>query len=374
MPIPRIAHLAAGAASLLVLVLAPARLLANAFLQTNLVSDMPGFAAFTDPNLINPWGVSHSGTSPTWVSDQGTGLATLYIGTGAPQALVVTIPGGTGPNAGPTGQVFNTTASSFGLSDGAKATFLFANLNGTISGWNGAAGTTALNAVTTTGASYTGLALASVSSANYLYATNVNGTVRVFDSSFADVTGTTFSGKFVDSTLPAGFFPYNVQLIGSNLYVVYATFDAMGNEKPGGYVDEYDTSGNFIRRVAGGSPLDGPWGIALAPSTFGDFGNDFLVGNVASGQIDAFSQTGLFLGALDSPGGSPIVNDALWSLDFRTGGTGFNTNALYITAGLSDEEHGLYAEILPTPEPSPLILVGMGLLALTAFRLRPHQA
>lgn len=333
---------------------------ADTFIQTNLVSNVPNLAAHTDPNLINPWGMSFSGTSPFWVSDQGMGVATLYDGAGNVNSLVVTVPGG-GVPSGPTGQVFNG-GTGFVL-NGAVSRFIFANLNGTISAWNGV-GTTASVVATTPGAVYTGLALAN----NTLYAANASqGRVDAFNSSFAP---TTLTGNFTDPSIPAGFVPFNVQAVGNILYVTYAHLTPTGAPLPGGYVDTFNPDGTFIQRVASAGPLSAPWGITVAPSGFGSFGNDLLIGNFGSGTIDAFTTTGTFLGALDGTNGQPLVNDFLWALDFRTGGTNINTNTLYITAGINGERGGLFAAITPTPEPSSLILAASGLLAAAATKLR----
>jgi len=357
MPTPHRLRLLISAAAALALSLT-ATAFAGTYDQTNLVSNVPGLAAHTDPNLVNPWGVSFSGTSPFWVSNQGTGTATLYDGAGNINALVVGIPGSaTGPS-GPTGQVFNP-GSSF-LLNGSASRFIFANLNGTISAWN--SGTTASVVASTPGAVYTGLAI----SGNNLYAANSSqGRVDVFNSSFALTS--LGAGAFVDPTLPTGLVPFNVQSIGSTVYVTYASLGPGGAPMPGGVVDAFNPDGTFAQRIATGGPLSAPWGIAIAPSGFGAFGGDFLIGNFGDGTIDAFSSTGSFLGALLGANGLPLVNSGLWALEFRTGGANVNTNALYITAGINGEQGGLFAAITPTtPEPSSIILAGSGLVALAA--------
>ncbi|HEX3570092.1 MAG TPA: TIGR03118 family protein [Acidobacteriaceae bacterium] len=335
---------------------------ADTFVQTNLVSNVPNLAAHTDPNLVNPWGMSFSATSPFWTSDQAAGVATLYDGAGNINPLVVTIPGSTGGPSGPTGTVFNA-GTSF-LLNGAASRFIFANLNGTISAWNGV-GTTASVVATTPGAIYTGLAI----SGNTLYAANSSaGRVDVFNSSFAP---TTLPGSFTDPDIPAGFVPFNIQAIGSTLYVTYAHLGPGGAPLPGGFVDAFNADGTFAQRLASGGPLSAPWGITLAPSTFGSFGNDLLIGNFGNGTIDAFSTSGTFLGVLDGTNGQPLVNDFLWALNFRTGGPNVDTNALYFTAGINGEQGGLFGAITPaTPEPSSLILAASGLLAGLTAKLR----
>lgn len=374
MPTQRTMRLAVTAASVLVLSLSPALLFADSYSQVNLVSN--GFvpAVTVDSNLINPWGMAFSPTSPFWISDQGMGVATVYNGLGAITPLVVTVPGG-GPPSGPTGQVWNGT-SSFALPTGGATNFIFDTLNGTIAARS--SGSTAVTVATTTGAIYTGLALASVGSNNYLYAANTAGTgsIQVFDTNFNNVTGTTFAGKFSDTSLPAGYVPFNVQLINGDLYVTYADLGPMGAVVSGstGYVIEYDTSGDLIGQFAGGGPLVAPWGLTLAPAGFGSFSNDLLVGNFGNGEIDAYSTTGTFEGVLDN-NGAPIVNPNLWALDFRTGGAAStNPDALYFTAGVDNQVGGLFGEIIETPESPTLLFVGLGILALALLRLRSQWA
>ncbi len=353
----------AAVASALALAIAPACLHADTFTQTDLVSDVGGLAANTDPNLKNPWGVSFSATSPFWVSDQATGVATLYGATGAPVALVVTVPGTmTGPQ-GPTGQVFNST-SGFLLTNGngQKASFIFDGLNGVISGWNG--GTTAVVQATTAGAVYTGLALGTSATGPTLYAANSapGGGINVFSSTFAQET---LAGSFTDPNLPTGFVPFNIQNLNGNLYVTY-------KGASGGIVDEFDTNGNFITRIATNGPLDAPWGIVFAPSGFGAYSNDLLIGNFGNGEIDVYDPTtDTFLGTLDGSNGQPLVNDFLWALETRAPGSGFDPNAVYFTAGINNQEDGLFGEITAnTPEPSTIVGTATGLIALALAGLR----
>jgi len=279
------------------------------FAQANLVSSVPNLAQNTDPNLKNPWGISLSGASPFWVSDQVTQKATLYNGFGVPQALVVTIPTN-GTANGPTGQVFNSTASDFALGTGGKALFLFANLDGRISGWNGAQGTTSVIVADTPGASYTGLTLGSNGSGNFLYAADsANNRIRAFNATFAE---TMLSGSFTDPGLPAGFSIYNVQNLGGTLF---ATFE--NETSGGGVVDAFDTNGNFLRRVSANNasgPLLSPWGLAIAPGTFGEFAGKLLVGNEDDGRISAFDPvTGAFLGQLQDASGNFLAYTGLWT-------------------------------------------------------------
>lgn len=364
---------------------------AGAYVQTNLVSDIPGLAPVTDPNLQNPWGVSESATSPLWISDQAAGVATLYTlnGVSATRAggpLVVIIPPGTGIGVGPTGEVNNSiggvATTSFMITQSgtlAPAHFIFANLNGTISAWTAAPPATAQVQPSTAvaGAIYTGLAIGGTTSAPFLYAANdvAGGGIEVFDGNFNNVTGTTFAGKFVDPSLPAGLVPFNVQNIGGDIYVTYAppghaaqTMATAGQ----GAVAIFDASGNFIKQLISGGQLAAPWGVALAPANFGQFSDDLLVGNfaygnlsAAGGEINAYDPTnGMFEGTLDSN----AAWQGLWALTFGSGSAnGGSADILYFTTGLDGETNGLFAAIT-TPEPSGLALLGAALALLGVCR------
>ncbi len=366
-------HRLAAVASALALAIAPACLNADTFTQTDLVSDVSGLAANTDPNLKNPWGVSFSATSPFWASDQATGVATLYGATGTPVALVVTIPGSSSGPSGPTGQVFNSS-SGFLLTNGngQKATFIFDNLNGTISGWNG--GTTAVvQATGPAGAVYTGLAQGTSAIGSVLYAANSGASpgINVFNSSFAPAT---LSGNFTDPNLPAGFVPFNIQNLNGNIYVTYELLNPKGGLMPGGIVDEFDANGNFIKTIASNGaigPLFAPWGIVFAPPAFGSYSNDLLIGNFGNGEIDVYDPTtDGFLGTLDGNNGMPLVNGALWALETRAPGGTFDPNAVYFTAGINGEQDGLFGEITLTPEPATIVETATGIIALACAGLR----
>jgi uncharacterized protein (TIGR03118 family) len=336
----------------------------TSYVQTNLVSDVPGLAAHFDANLTNPWGIAFSATSPFWVADNGTGRSTLYNSSGTPQALVVTVPKPGGGTSAPTGTVFNGTAAAFN-----GDLFLFATEDGTVAGWRGALGSTAetLFDHSTADAVYKGLAIGSVSGGTYLYAADFhNGNIDVYPSTGSPA----LAGSFKDPALTAGYAPFNVQVLNGKLYVTYA-FKAPGGDDdvsgPGrGFVSVFDLSGNFQQRLVSGGNLNSPWGIAIAPADWGLFGGDLLVGNFGDGRINAYDLNGNFLGTVANTSGTPIVNDGLWALKFGNGGNGGSPNSLYLTVGLNGEENGLFAQIDPVPEPATFVLMGagLGLLAL----------
>jgi uncharacterized protein (TIGR03118 family) len=323
------------------------------YLQTNLVSDIQGMAQVTDSNLVNPWGVSFSSTSPFWVSNQHTSTATLYAvnPNGITKlGLVVGIPTtGSGPQ-GPTGQVFNNT-KSFDV-NGNPAFFIFANLNGTISGWNG--GSTATVEWTTPGAVYTGLAIATNFSGSFLYAADgAQNRIDVFDGKFQPHD---FGpNAFVDPELKSGLVPFNIEFMNGNLYVAYAPAGhaAQTSAQPGeGAVAVFTTSGRFLDQLVTGGKLASPWGMALAPAGFGEFSGDLLVGNFAYGDsvINAFDQSnGAFRGTLSEQSGKAIMNPGLWTVTFGNGVNGGDPNTLYFTAGIDGETHGLFGSLQAIP-------------------------
>jgi uncharacterized protein (TIGR03118 family) len=336
----------------------------GSFHQTNLVSDLPGMAQLRDPDLVNPWGLSSSPTSPIWVSDNNAAVSTLYNGAGQKVPLTVHIPAPGDPQGGPftgtpTGTVFNPT-TDFKVSNAttsARSLFLFGTEDGTILGWNpGVGGNVATIAVDHSatvdtagdvGAVYKGLTNGSVGSANFLYAANFRfGTVDVFDGNFAQVVK---AGAFTDSSIPSGFAPFGIQNIGGLIYVTYAKQDQFKHDDmngPGnGFVDVYTTSGALVRRLASHGTLNSPWGLALAPSTFGNFHDAILVGNFGDGFISGFLPDGTFRGQLKSETNAPIQNDGLWGLRFGNGGAGGDPNKLFFSAGIFDESHGLFGTI-----------------------------
>jgi uncharacterized protein (TIGR03118 family) len=351
----------------------PAARAASVYVQTNLVSDLSLPGVIRDPNLQNPWGLGFSANSPFWVGDQKSGVSTLYNANGTSPAVgPVTIPPGAGAgNVGPTGVVSNPgSPNDFKLTNGNQqsASFIFASLQGTITAWNGSLGnqgTAEQEFIATNGAVFTGLAVTNLTSNNRLFAAdNQNNLISVFGPDFKP---TTVPGNFTDPNLPSGAKAYNIQLFTINgTPTLVVTYTGGGNN----LVDYFDTNGNFIKRLTSDSHLLFPWGLALAPSGFGDFGGDLLVGNKSNGQINAFDPTtGAFLGTVatvtDPRNGQPI--NGLWGLAFRTGAS-FNPNTLYFASGFNGAGNifsdGIFGTITAVPEPPSAILLGLAMLAL----------
>jgi uncharacterized protein (TIGR03118 family) len=337
------------------------------FVETDIVSDVPGLAPVTDPNLKNPWGVSFSATSPFWTSNAGSNTSTLYAANGTPNAMVVAVAGS------PTGQINNGSGTGF-LVAGTSARFIFDTLGGTIQGWTG--GNAAVVEASKAGAAYTGLAFGSVNGANFLYAANfAQNSIDVYNSSWAS---TTLPGNFTDPNLPSGYRPFNIQSINGNLYVEYAQAGT-GPMSPGrgaglGVVDIYSPSGVLLQTLIGlGGQLNAPWGVTLAPAGFGAFGGDLLVGNFGDGQINAFNPTtGAFLGTIDGSNGNPLANSNLWALETRTA-AGFDNNGVYITAGINGQTDGLFSVIDAAPEPGTFSMLALGTGAVAAWLLRRRR-
>lgn len=324
---------------------APVR--AQFYEQRNLVSDgaVPAEQP-ADLNLKNPWGLVAGPTTPWWVANNGTGTSTLYNGnTGVKLGLIVTVPGV------PTGVVFNTDSTAFG-----GARFIFASEDGSISAWS--SGTQAVVKVPANGmAAYKGLAIAHPAAGALIYATNfLAGTVDVFGSDFKPVTL-----GFDDPDMPAGYAPFGIQNLGGIIYVTYALREANGiDDVPGqghGYVNAFDAAGNLLRRVASKGPLNSPWGLAFAPAEFGKYGGDLIVGNFGNGKIHAYDPRpngkGEFRhqGQFHSVDGKPMQIPGLWSLQFGNGAAAGPTTTLFFTAGLNDEEDGLFGAITAAEPP-----------------------
>jgi uncharacterized protein (TIGR03118 family) len=326
----------------------------NSYKLTRLVSDKPGIAATTDPNLKNAWGLTAGAETPWWVANNGTDTSTLYDGDGNPFSLIVKVAGA------PTGAVFNGGSGFVVTHKGASgpSVFLFATESGTIRGWNPAVplpapSTRSFKVVDLSGdgAIFKGLAIASTGAGDRLYATDFhNGRVDVFNSSFNQVNT---PGAFDDPNLPDGYAPFGIQELGGHIFVTYAKQDADAEDDVAGagfgFVDMYSLSGALLARVASGGVLNAPWGIAMAPDNFGEFSGDLLIGNFGDGKIniwDVEGDGGFELdGAVHRRNGNDMAIDGLWALQFGTGGIAGPANTLFFTAGPNDEKHGLFGSI-----------------------------
>ena len=364
---------------------------AQHYTQTNLVSNTPGVAPVTDPQLVNPWGLSRSSSSPWWISDNATGLSTLYNGAGAKQSLVVTIPQ-TDPNnkntplGTPTGTIANSSPTDFLLTPGKPAVFLFSTIDGTIAGWNptvavaqGAAppSTQAVTVIKTSdGSSYTGLTSAFIDGKRFLYAANfTKGRVDVYDNAFHLVdlskqqfnedsadhdSGHSAENSLVDEKLPRFYVPFNVQAIGNDIVVTYVLHEdgsRFETDGPGlGFVDIFTSTGQLLQRLEHGDWLNAPWGVALAPLDFGRFSHDLLIGQFAgggdtesSGFIAAYDlATGKFDGLLEDASGKPLAINGIWALNpgnvspANNDAAGAPAAEIYFTAGPNHGSGGLF--------------------------------
>ena len=341
----------------------------STFVQTNLVSDLPGLARVQDQNLKNSWGIVHGPATPWWVADNNGNVSTLYDGTGTPfpptsptnpGPLVVNIPTPAAATGGtPTGIVFNSQVTDFMVSDGTKSgpsRFIFATEDGTIEGWSPAVSRTqALIAVDRSevpsaadGAVYKGLAIAPTPAGQRLYATNFRaGTVDVFDSSFNPVHK---PGAFRDRRIPDGYAPFGIQEIGGQLFVSYARQNRARHDDlsgPGrGFVDVFSTGGSLVRRLIRRGALDSPWGLAIAPQGFGDHAGQLLVGNFGDGRINAYDiHSGEFEGVLRRPDGKPFHVDGLWGIGFGNGSVAGPVTTLFFAAGINGEQDGLFGSL-----------------------------
>jgi uncharacterized protein (TIGR03118 family) len=318
---------------------------ADTYSWTNFQSDIAGVAQHTDPNLVNPWGMSVSGNGTIWVSDNGTGVATLYHQDGTANPLVVTIPPARHNKDGgnPTGQVFNSTSFFQVTKDGhsGPALFIFVSEDGSISGWNPTVdGTHAIIAVDNSQgghhAIYKGATLGVAGGHNFLYATDFhNGQVDTFDENFHQVN----PHGFVDPGLPPGYAPFGIRNFNNEIFVTYAKQDHHREDDvacPGcGFVNVFDTSGNFLRHLVSGGNLNAPWGLV-------EVENELWVGNFGDGLINVYDpMTGMFIETLmRSDGTTPLQFDGLWDMLPAQDGGG-----VFFTAGIADEEHGLFGEI-----------------------------
>lgn len=308
--------------------------------QTNLVADTAGYgAARIDPNLVNPWGISFSPTSPIWISANHTSLAVIYDTAGMTVIPPVTIQGG---NGAPTGQVFNGTSGFVIPANGKPARFIFAGEDGTISGWNGGTAAITVADMSHQQAVYKGLAMANDGTGNFLYAANFKKSkIDVFDSTFAHVK----EKGFVDKNIPNDYGPFNIRNIDGNLFVTYAKHkapDNMDDQKgPGnGYVDVFSPGGELLQRFTSRGALNSPWGIVAAAPGFYSVPNTILIGNFGDGRIHVYKTDGEFVGTLKDKKGRDIIIDGLWALENNIHNA--DPLHLYFTAGPADESHGLF--------------------------------
>jgi uncharacterized protein (TIGR03118 family) len=377
--------------------------LAQHYTQVNLVANVSGIAPVTDPNLVNPWGLSRQSGSPWWISDNGTGLSTLYNGVGAITPLVVTIPKSnpsdkTFPTGTPTGTIGNASTTDFLLGPNEPALFLFSTIDGTISGWNPAVGIPAGGAAPSKvativfrakdGSGYTGLTSATINGKQFLYAANfTKGRVDVFDSAFHKVTlprerfdnrdGISDHGRdhgdrdnddsaFTDEHLPRNFVPFNVQAIGNDIVVTFVLHqEGMPFETDGpglGFVDVFSSTGQLLQRLEHGNWLNAPWGVALAPLDFGTYSHDLLIGQFAGGGTTEFSgtiaaydlATGDFVGLVKDGTGKPLAINGLWAISPGNSASpnssdpaGAPAGELYFTAGPNHGSGGLFGYLKP---------------------------
>lgn len=367
-----------GMLSAIALAVHPGGAFAQHYIQKNLVSDVMGVAPTHDRNLVNPWGLSRSSTSPWWVADNNSGVSTLYDGTGAIIPInktgIVTIPAPKnapeGTLSAPTGTVFNGS-SDFVIPapNGNPAAFIFATEDGTISGWNG--GPSAVRIVDNNdngspdGAVYKGATTADINGKRFLYVTNFRAArVEVYDTNFkpvqlpadafdagADADHDSDDGPNAEH-IPQGFAPFNIQNIGGSLFVTYAKQDEKRHDDvpfPGnGFVEIFTPSGKHIGHLQHGDWLNSPWGVVWTPRDFGEFSNTILVGNFGSGWIAAFNGfTYEFIGFVKNPDNSILTIDGLWSLAFGNGAGAGPSTTLFFSAGIHKESHGLFGTLTP---------------------------
>ncbi|MGA9639845.1 MAG: TIGR03118 family protein [Terriglobales bacterium] len=315
---------------------------ASAFAQYTNTALVKNTGKTGDKSLINPWGLAYAPGGYFWLSDQGSGLSTLYDGTGAKQSLIVTIPPASGSGLGsPTGIVYNGS-SQFQIEHWTSA-FLFSTLDGLICGWSHFDPNNALIGVnnSASGAVYTGIAVTSHNSGNFVYASDfANNKVDVYDGNF------NFVMSFTDTNLPKGFAPLNIQDINGQLYVAFAA----QNGGKGGYIDIFNENGSFVKTLISGKPLDQPWGFAVAPSNFGSLGGTLLISNnTNTGTINGFNlSTGAFVGTVSTAAGKPIKINQIWGIEFGGGSSeNGNTNQLFYTAGPKNNANGIFGVINP---------------------------
>ena len=355
MPFGRSKLAAVVAALFIACVMTVADAAAQHFTLTDLTANAAG-APNIDPNLVNSWGLSRSSGSAWWVSDNGSGLSTLYDANGVPQSLVVAIPAPKGQegSSAPTGTVFNAFNGFFEVVPGQRSVFLFSTEDGTIAGWN--PNVNLNNAVvkvdnSAAGAIYKGLAIAMTSAGPRIYTSNfATGQVEIYDGKFHRVNR---NAAFTDSRLPANYAPFGIQNVGGNIVVTFAKrLPGETDELHGaglGFVDVFDLNGNLLLRLQHNQTMNAPWGIAQAPGDFGTFSHRLLISNFGDGNIHAYNAlSGKFEGTLQDANGAPIWIDGLWAIGFGGGNANSGLlNDLYFTSGPNDESNGLFGKLTP---------------------------
>jgi uncharacterized protein (TIGR03118 family) len=331
---------------------------------------------------VNPWGLVAGNPGAVWDSNNGTGTSNVLSTTGdlSSRIPVVTIPGPPGSDSSaPTGIVLNTSTTNFQVTDGTNthsAIFIWATEDGTIAGWNPqvAAGTASISTTavlpvdnSASGAVYKGLAILTVpagdplAAGQYIFATNFHAnSLDVFDSSFHPLPLP--AGTFTDPQIPAGFAPFGIQNVGGNLFVTYAKQNSAKHDDVAGagngFVDVYSPAGALLMRLGGGgtqTELNSPLGIIQAPSGFGPFSADILVGNFGDSHVSAFNPTtGAFLGQLTDAQGQPLAltggfqgtdTKGLWGVFDFPSATGPTGNTLYFASGVNDEGDGVFGGV-----------------------------
>lgn len=328
----------------------------NSYKQTNLTSDTAGVAANVDPNLVNPWGIAFFPNNPFWIADNNSGFTTLYNASGMNVGSfpVPAAAANTGQST-PTGIVANIAGTGFAV-NGKPGLFIFDSEDGAITSWNGSDPVTIKVDNSRAGAVYKGLALITNAGGAFLLAANFNsGAVEVYDNLFNVAH---LAGTFTDPNLPSGFAPFGIHVINSQVLVTYAMQDQAKHDPVhqagAGYVDLFDVNGNFVERLVSQGNLNAPWGATIPPAGFGAFGGKLLIGNFGDGTINAFDPTaGTFIDQVKDSSGAVITNASLWDMVFGGGGTSGDPNTLYITAGLSNEQHGLFAAITANASTPP---------------------
>jgi uncharacterized protein (TIGR03118 family) len=328
----------------------------NSYKQTNLTSDTAGVAANVDPNLVNPWGIAFFPNNPFWIADNNSGFTTLYNASGMNVGSfpVPAAAANTGQST-PTGIVANIAGTGFAV-NGKPGLFIFDSEDGAITSWNGSDPVTIKVDNSRAGAVYKGLALITNAGGAFLLAANFNsGAVEVYDNLFSVAH---LAGTFTDPNLPSGFAPFGIHVINSQVLVTYAMQDQAKHDPVhqagAGYVDLFDVNGNFLQRLVSQGNLNAPWGATIPPAGFGAFGGKLLIGNFGDGTINAFDPTaGTFIDQVKDSSGAVITNASLWDMVFGGGGTSGDPNTLYITAGLSNERHGLFAAITANASAPP---------------------